>query len=99
MRGAEVICRNFIWGSSETQRKWYLISWEKICKPKDQGGMGFRNLRILNKAYMAKLAWQISNNQDKLWVQIMRYKYSCGSFGTPSIFAKPYSYNVWKAIY
>ena len=28
------ICRNFIWGSNESNRKVHLINWNKICSPK-----------------------------------------------------------------
>lgn len=78
---AESICRNFVWGSSDSNRKFHMISWEKICQPKEQGGLGFRNLKVLNKAYMTKLAWQLINNPYKLWVRIMKFKYNCGAFG------------------
>lgn len=38
-------------------------------------GLGFQNLRILNKAYIAKLAWKLEANPEKLWVIVMRAKY------------------------
>jgi hypothetical protein len=79
---AERLCRNFIWGSTNEQRKCHLISWEQICKPKKDGGLGFRNLRVLNKAYMCKLAWQLVEDKDKLWVSIIRAKYDCGPMNT-----------------
>lgn len=94
----EAICRNFIWGSSDTQRKCHRISWEKICKPKDQGGLGFRNMRLLNKSCLAKLAWQLANNPEKLWVKIMKFKYNCGAYGHPSVSHKANSSNTWKSI-
>lgn len=33
-----------------------------------------------NKALLAKMGWQIQNNLEKLWVQIIRAKYLKGSF-------------------
>ena len=35
------ICRQFIWGSMKTRRKFHLVNWNKICKPKEKGGLGF----------------------------------------------------------
>lgn len=87
-----------VWGSSEASRKCHLISWEKICQPKDQGGIGFRNLKVLNKAYMTKLAWQMINNPEKLRVQIMKTKYNCGPSGMPMAINKPTASNAWRAI-
>ena len=36
------IQRKFLWGGSVDKKKWALASWDKICKPKSQGGMGIR---------------------------------------------------------
>lgn len=75
---AESVCRNFIWGSTADHRKCHLVSWSKICLPKDAGGLGFRDLRTLNKSYMMKLAWSLVSEHEKVWVRIMKAKYSCG---------------------
>lgn len=56
---AEKLCRDFIWGTTANSRKCHLIGWDIICKPKEEGGLGFRNLMVLNKAYMLKLGWQL----------------------------------------
>jgi hypothetical protein len=95
---AEKICRDFIWGSTNQHRKCHLVSWEKICRPKEEDGLGFRNLRILNQAYIHKLAWQMVADPDKLWVQVMRAKYKCGFLSTPNITTRSNSSNVWKVI-
>ncbi|KAJ1443251.1 Reverse transcriptase zinc-binding domain [Sesbania bispinosa] len=71
----ERICRNFIWGSSTSQRNCHLIAWDKVCKPKQKGGLGFRSLRVLNEAYLLKLAWSLHSNPDAVWVKILKAKY------------------------
>ncbi|CAL1366122.1 unnamed protein product [Linum trigynum] len=67
--------RRFVWGSQEGKRKVHLVSWEKVCTAKQQGGLGLRSARSLNLAYMIKLAWSILNNKDDLWVKVMQGKY------------------------
>jgi hypothetical protein len=95
---AEKICRDFIWGSTADHRKTHLISWEQICRPKEEGGLGFKNLEWLNSAYMMKLAWQLITCQDKLWVKVMRAKYSCGNLIIPTVNNRSNSTPTWKAI-
>lgn len=46
-----------------------------------------------------KLAWQLANDKEKLWVQIMRAKYQCGSQLLPKISHKSISTNVWKPLF
>lgn len=37
----EKLCRDFIWGSSSESRKCHLVSWESICRPKEEGALDF----------------------------------------------------------
>lgn len=34
------ICRDFIWGDTETHKKIHLIAWNSICRPKKDGVWG-----------------------------------------------------------
>ena len=52
----DCICRQFIWGSSENNRKVHLINWNKICNAKEEGGLGFRKAREVNMTCLMKLA-------------------------------------------
>ncbi|GAU11870.1 hypothetical protein TSUD_194930 [Trifolium subterraneum] len=35
------------------------VSWSNICKPKKEGGLGIRDLRLVNNALLAKWRWRI----------------------------------------
>ncbi|CAN1181981.1 Putative ribonuclease H protein At1g65750 [Linum perenne] len=67
--------RNFVWGSTTEDRKMHLVSWEHICKPKALGGLGLRQARQLNHAYMVKLAFIFMQKSDLLWVKVLQAKY------------------------
>lgn len=32
------IQRDFLWGKEEEKKKWALVAWDKVCKPKSHGG-------------------------------------------------------------
>ena len=92
------ICRQFIWGSSEYKKRVHLVSWDKVCKPKEQGGLGFRKEREINIVWMTKLAWGIVNKPEALWVRVMRNKYRCGEETIPNIRRRSKASNAWKGI-
>ncbi|GAU38761.1 hypothetical protein TSUD_64920 [Trifolium subterraneum] len=94
----EQICRNFIWGTTTEARKVHLIAWDKLCHPKSEGGLRFRNLKMLNKAHMMKLSWQILTQPSKLWVKILKAKYNCGMNIIPNFKHTSNSSPLWRAI-
>ncbi|XP_074267197.1 uncharacterized protein LOC141590507 [Silene latifolia] len=69
LRKIEAICREFLWHGKETRDSPSLVAWEKICRPKKQGGLGFTNLILWNVAALTKYVWWIENKEDHLWVK------------------------------
>ncbi|PNX75251.1 ribonuclease H, partial [Trifolium pratense] len=66
------IQRNFIWGDSESGRKFHAVSWEKVTTPKWMGGLGLRNMEYMNQACLIKLGWKLFSGADDYWCQILR---------------------------
>ncbi|CAN1181294.1 Putative ribonuclease H protein At1g65750 [Linum perenne] len=67
--------RNFVWGTTSEERKVSLVAWEKICLPKEKGGLGLKMARQLNRAYLTKLAFIFFKEKEKLWVRTIQHKY------------------------
>ena len=67
--------RNFWWGQKDQEAKMAMVSWGKMCKPKAQGGLGFRNLQAFNLAMLSKQAWRILMNPRSLIARIYKAKY------------------------
>ena len=62
----ETLIRKFWWGYRGEQRKIHWVAWDKMCKPKGEGGMGFRELGKFNDLLLAKKIWRLANNEESL---------------------------------
>ncbi|XP_056695677.1 uncharacterized protein [Spinacia oleracea] len=60
------ICRAFLWFGTYEDGSPGSMAWDRLCLPKQQGGLGFRNLLPWNQAAVGKLAWSIAQKQDNL---------------------------------
>lgn len=65
----------FWWGQRNKERKMVWVAWEKMCTPKAEGGMGFKDLKAFNLALLAKQGWQILSNPSSLNHKVLKAKY------------------------
>ncbi|KAG6730912.1 hypothetical protein I3842_01G104000 [Carya illinoinensis] len=69
------LLRKFWWGFNEDHTKIQWVKWDRLSKPKDQGGQGFRNFRSFNLALLAKQGWPVLTRPHSLPAQILKQKY------------------------
>jgi hypothetical protein len=48
------IFKHFLRGGCEDERKINWVKWEKVCRPLEEGGLGLKNLKVLNLALLSK---------------------------------------------
>ncbi|KAM5548588.1 hypothetical protein ABKV19_000149, partial [Rosa sericea] len=51
--------RNFFWTGDPLKKGATLVSWDKVCQPKDRGGLGLKNIVVLNQALLLKRGWDV----------------------------------------
>ena len=67
--------RKFMWGWGSEGRKIAWISWDTICKAKEEGGLGIRSIELFNKALLAKWLWRLGSSECGLWKEVLESKY------------------------
>jgi hypothetical protein len=65
----------FWWEDDDQQKHMHWFAWWKMCVPKYQGGMRFRDLHYFNIAMLAKQVWRIVSEPDFLCASILKAKY------------------------
>lgn len=65
----------FWWGSNGDTRKTHWHSWDQLCLPKKQGGMGFRDLKCFNQALLAKQIWRLVEHPSSPLGLVLKARY------------------------
>jgi hypothetical protein len=87
----------FFWEGSGPKRKYHLLNWPTMCRPKELGGLGLTNTKLLNIALMMKWIWKLLQFDDALWAQIIRAKYPAAgnTFVDSGLRGSPF----WKSLH
>lgn len=56
----------FWWGHKDNYSRVAWLSWNKISRSKDEGGLGFREIEVFNQALLAKQGWGLVKNPNSL---------------------------------
>ncbi|GKU91159.1 hypothetical protein SLEP1_g5069 [Rubroshorea leprosula] len=70
--------RNFLWGGEGEGRKINWVSWERVCKKKEWGGLGVKDMKRFNLALMGKWWGRLASKDEGLWRRVIEGKYSEG---------------------
>lgn len=63
------ICVAFLWPGLVLSTQKAKVAWADVCKPKDEGGLGLKNLLEANRVSCLKLIWHLLSGISSLWVK------------------------------
>lgn len=75
----ECLFRNYLWNGSSESKHMPVVAWDRITLPREEGGLGFLQMEIWNKAAFGKQLWKIIANKDCLWVDWAKEVYLKGN--------------------
>ncbi|XP_019175849.1 PREDICTED: uncharacterized protein LOC109171175 [Ipomoea nil] len=93
----ERLMNRYWWGQNGSDSSIHWLAWDRMCKPKKFGGMGFKRLHEFNLALLAKQGWRLLTNQNSLMARVFKARY----FPTTSFYEAVVGGNpsyVWRSI-
>ncbi|GAU29496.1 hypothetical protein TSUD_360410 [Trifolium subterraneum] len=69
------IQREFLWGCVRGGKKVSWVKWSVVCKDKAKGGLGVRDIRLVNISLLSKWRWRLLQPGRPLWKEVLVAKY------------------------
>ncbi|XP_048605009.1 uncharacterized protein LOC106417088 [Brassica napus] len=66
MKEVEQLCAAFLWSGPDLITSRAKVAWKEVCKQKDEGGLGIRDLKEVNLVCGLKLIWRLLSGKS-LW--------------------------------
>ncbi|XP_024011406.1 uncharacterized protein LOC112086667 [Eutrema salsugineum] len=65
----DILSSAFLWSGPDLKPRKAKIAWSEVCKSKQDGGLGLKNLAVANDVCILKLFWRIVTTKQSLWVR------------------------------
>ena len=72
----------FFWQGTGKKRKYHMVKWDALIRPKDFGGLGILDVRAMNVCLVAKWLDRLENGPNNVCCELLKRKY----LGSKNIF-------------
>jgi hypothetical protein len=79
------IQRVFLWAGLSKHSKTCWVKWDMICRPKKEGGLGVRDLRLVNISLLAKWRWKLLTRDNDVWKDVVVARYGLDVLGKKNL--------------
>ncbi|OVA11456.1 Ribonuclease H domain [Macleaya cordata] len=86
---------NFFWGSHEGKPKRSWVSWDAICRPVEEGGLGIRNIEDVVNSFRLKNLWNGVVSKS-IWAVFIGGKYNIDKISMPGYVIPRTASKFWK---
>ncbi|PUZ72532.1 hypothetical protein GQ55_2G401100 [Panicum hallii var. hallii] len=86
--------KRFFWQESGLKKKYHLVKWEKLNRPRKKGGLGIQDIRKMNQSLLCGWWWKLEKKEG-MWQKLVEKKYVMQSRITRLKY-KPTNSSVWN---
>ncbi|KAK2393020.1 hypothetical protein QL285_055002 [Trifolium repens] len=73
--------RRFLWGGAAGASKINWVRWMDVCRHKKEGGLGVKDLRIMNISLLSKWKWRLLSEGQSIWKKVLQERCGGGERG------------------
>ena len=66
---------NFFWGWNSEGKKIHWVAWNRVCRPVEKGGLGYKDVQKFNFALLAKWKCRLRTGEEGAWRDVIESKY------------------------
>jgi hypothetical protein len=73
------------------------VKWNVVCRPKSSGGLGVKDIRVVNISLLSKWRWRLLTNDGSMWKEVIKGKYGDALIGRVDLgeASKPWFASTW----
>lgn len=70
-----IMCKFWRISSIKEDKSIHWMSWDRMCRPKSVGGLGFRHMHDFNIVLLGKQGWKLLTKSDSLMAKVYKARY------------------------